>query len=148
MPFATKLEKQEYLDKKEDRKERRRIANKKYSDKNKEKKSAYAKKRYAENPEKIKLINDKWNKDNPVKYKKIGIIGKWKERGIISDDYNFVYDIYLDTTNCNFCNNKFKNTTDRCLDHDHDIINSNNIRGILCRVCNIKDKLKGCPPIF
>ena len=49
------------------------------------------------------------------------------------------------TNKCDFCQTEFKNSTDRCLDHDHDILDSYNIRGILCRSCNIKDVLKDYP---
>ena len=159
MPFATKLEKEEYLNKKE----RRRISKQKYYQNNKEKIKEGRKQYRKDNKEMIAELNKKhyqntkdiyklrakiWKEKNPEKSKKSDRISNWKLHGIISDDYKFVYDIYIDTTNCDFCSNKFKNTTDRCLDHDHDLIDFNNIRGILCRVCNIKDKLKGFPPIF
>tara|TARA_B110000285_G_scaffold135226_1_gene151550 strand:+ start:160 stop:651 length:492 start_codon:yes stop_codon:yes gene_type:complete len=163
MPFATKLEKQEYLDKKEDRKERRRISKQKYYQNNKEKikegRKQYRKdnkeminannKKHYQNTKDIYKLNAKiWKKKNPEKSKKSNTISNWKSYNIICDDYHFVYDIYINATTCDLCSNKFKNSKDRNLDHDHDLINLNNIRGIICTVCNLQDKLKGFPPIF
>ena len=94
--------------------------------------------------DKHKKRMDKWNDNNKDK----NMIKHWKNRGLITDDWDNVYEIYMDTTNCNYCNKQFKNTLDRHLDHDHSIKDDNNIRGILCRVCNLSDVLKGCPAIF
>ncbi len=143
-----------------DKKEKNRIACKKYrqSEKGKEAK-ARADKKYRQS-EKGKEINriavkkysqtekgkktmkensKKWGLDNPNKI----IIARWKWRGIIWDDYDIIYDLYINATNCDYCSKEFKNSLDKCCDHDHDITDANNIRGFLCRVCNIKDVLKG-----
>ncbi len=115
------------------------------------------KKLYKKNPEKFAKSTAKWVKNNPEKvkayqesdlYKKQHKISRWKHQGIITNDWNNVHEIYMNTTNCDYCNKEFKNSLDRNLDHDHNINDSNNIRGILCRVCNTSDVLKGCPPIF
>jgi len=112
---------------------------------------------YKKDPEKFAKRNAEWAKNNPEKvkayqesslYKKQHKISRWKHQGIITNDWNNVYEIYMNTTNCDYCNKKFKDSLDRHLDHDHDIKDNNNIRGILCRVCNTSDVLKGCPPIF
>ena len=60
-------------------------------------------------------------------------IRKWKSRGLIYDDYDELYEIYIKTMNCQHCNKEFKNSSDRCLDHDHD---TGMFRKIVCRGCN------------
>ena len=63
-------------------------------------------------------------------------IKDWKSRGLIYDDYNELYEVYIKTMNCQHCNKEFKNTKDRCMDHDH----SNGLfRKIVCRACNTSD---------
>ncbi len=148
------------FNKKMDKKERKKIADKKYRQSAKGKESkARANKKYSQSEkgkeakaraeqnrdqDKKRESNKQWRLDNPDKVK----ISGWKLRGIICDDWENVYSVYMDTNNCDYCNKKFKDSLDRSLDHDHDITDANNIRGILCRVCNTKDVLKGCPPIF
>jgi len=138
-----------------DKKEKWRIASlkyynknkdkaKAYRDKNKEKMNEYSKNHYIKNKDRKQEIAKIWRVNN---HNKESII-RWKGYGIITDDWENVHDIYMDTTNCNYCNKQFKNTLDRHLDHDHAITDSNNIRGILCRDCNTKDVLKGYPTIF
>ncbi len=63
----------------------------------------------------------------------------WKKRNLILDDFDKSYDEYIKETNCWMCCKPFKHTADRCFDHDHRIKNRQNIRGILCRSCNLKD---------
>ena len=87
-----------------------------------------------------KIYSKQWRIDNPMKV----IISQWKcTHGIICDDYEVIYWIYVSTIDCNFCHKIFKDSLDRNLDHNHSITDSYNIRGILCRDCNTKDKLKG-----
>ena len=73
---------------------------------------------------------------NSDKGKKFFTINNWKKRGIITDDYDKIYDEYINTTECKLCNHEFIDTTERCLDHDHD---TGLIRNILCRACNTRD---------
>tara|TARA_R110000796_G_scaffold200623_3_gene316635 strand:+ start:207 stop:677 length:471 start_codon:yes stop_codon:yes gene_type:complete len=60
----------------------------------------------------------------------------WKKSGVIHDDFDSLYDIYINTMECNHCKKDFKNTTDRCLDHDHE---TGAFRAIVCRNCNNQD---------
>ena len=75
-------------------------------------------------------------KDNP-EYIKAHKINRWKRCGLITDDIDKIYDIYLSTTNCQKCNillTTGKNTLDRkCMDHCHE---TGLFRFILCNKCN------------
>ena len=61
----------------------------------------------------------------------------WKSRGLIYDDYNELYEVYIKTMNCQHCQKEFKNSNDRCMDHDH---KTGLFRKIVCRGCNINDR--------
>jgi hypothetical protein len=61
-------------------------------------------------------------------------INNWKFMGIIDEDLSAVYDYMLDETNCMICFKEYKNTKDRCLDHDHE---TGEIRYICCNNCNV-----------
>ena len=93
------------------------------------------------------------NKEAILKYNTTGkgkiikIISQWKSRGILCFDYNLLYDIFVKTTNCEFCNveltiDTITTSTTRCLDHNHNITDRFNVRGVLCHLCNFKDVLK------
>ncbi len=71
--------------------------------------------------------------------KKTYKIGKWKHRGLIHDNYNELYDNYLNTNKCDVCKYVFDKSNWRCLDHDHD---TGLFRQILCHKCNIYDNWK------
>ena len=63
-------------------------------------------------------------------------ISKWKQRGVKCDDFDKLYELYLNTNNCDVCKKEFENTYDRCLDHNH---TTGEFRQILCRRCNTND---------
>tara|TARA_R110000772_G_scaffold8655_1_gene28716 strand:+ start:171 stop:542 length:372 start_codon:yes stop_codon:yes gene_type:complete len=67
------------------------------------------------------------------------IIDGWIKKGVISDDYKALYKVYFITEFCDVCKVKFKDTRDRCLDHDHD---TGLFRQFLCQDCNIMDRWK------
>ena len=140
----------------EEQKIKKKISDKKYRDANKEKElerqrkyraankqkvSEQRKQYYNDNIEKVREQCKEWRKNNPDKVKIID----WKGKGIIANDYDLIYRIYMATNKCDFCLEPFKDSRDRCLDHNHSILDSYNIRGILCQQCNLNDKLAGYP---
>tara|TARA_R110000824_G_scaffold15420_1_gene64939 strand:- start:169 stop:585 length:417 start_codon:yes stop_codon:yes gene_type:complete len=73
------------------------------------------------------------------KGKKAHKIASWKYQGIISSDWDLLYEKFINTTHCGLCNIELiegKKTNSRCLDHDHDIKDGDNVRYILCHKCN------------
>jgi hypothetical protein len=60
-------------------------------------------------------------------------ISLWKSQGIIDEDLGAVYDNLIKETNCMICFKEYKNSKDRCLDHDHE---TGEIRYICCNYCN------------
>jgi len=89
----------------------------------------------------LKLNSCNWREKNPIVYIKSRTITNWKRQGIISDDWDKTYDYYLNCQYCEWCDEPFDKSANKCLDHDHDINSRVNIRGVLCRGCNFKDYL-------
>jgi len=109
--------------------------------KDKEKQKEYKRQYHLKNKEKILQQQREYRKTE--KGKKLRVIGGWKRQGILCFDYNLLYDIFLLTNNCEYCNcelNKCSKSI-KCLDHDHNITDKFNIRGVLCRKCNSADVL-------
>ena len=123
MPFKDPNKKQEY--------------DKEYREKNKEKIKEYQKEYKQKNKEQIKEY------EQTPQRKKSNRIKNWKIKGIIFFDFNLLYDIYINAEYCDLCNVKLTEdrqttSTTRCLDHDHNINDCENVRNILCNSCNVK----------
>ena len=129
--------------------------NKIYRENNKQKLEDKKKKYYQNNKQKIadkdKIYYEKNRQKITEKHKiyqqtpngkKRQKISSWKGLGIITNDYDYWYELYIEQNHCWHCENEFIDSTDRNLDHNHNINDKENIRGILCRICNIKDIYK------
>ena len=118
--------------------ERNKEKIKQQREENKEKKKAYNKAYRERNKEQIKEYNKEYKKEyyQTENGKKRNIIKNWEQRGLIHADYDILYDTYINTHKCDICGKEFKNTKDRCMDHDHD---TGLFRHILCKSCNNHD---------
>lgn len=114
----------------------------------KEAKAIYMKewrnKKISEDPEYYKKKNLKYREYNQTYYAsprgiKSTLLSAWKGYGLVHDDYEILYKKYINTTQCDVCDKQFKNSFDRCMDHDHA---TGLFRQVLCRNCNIQDRWK------
>jgi hypothetical protein len=66
-------------------------------------------------------------------------ITKMKQLGIISDDYNLLYEKWKETKLCEECNVELvggnKGANRKCIDHDHE---TGEFRNIICHECNTR----------
>ena len=141
-------------------KENKRIAAKKYYEKNKEKKAEYykknrekiaeARKEYREtNQEQIKEKKAEYYKKNREKIvetnkeyretpegRKSHFKSCWKSRGLDIDTFYYVYPIYLATTHCDRCNVLLEGigNNKKCMDHCHA---TGMYRNTVCKKCNL-----------
>ena len=105
--------------------------------------------KYKENYEKRKEYHRQYREKNKEKRKeyyqtpagkKSRRISDWKRYNIKHDNYDELYERYLNTEFCELCNiklteDKVKTKTTRCLDHCHE---TGEFRNIVCHSCNIK----------
>ena len=120
----------------QENKEKIKEKEKEWRENNKEKVLEYKKKWRENNREKIREYEKEYNQTETGK--KSCRITNWKKRGIKSDDYNSLYDYYINCKNCELCNVELVEGLDnnsKCLDHDHE---SGLFRNVLCRSCNVK----------
>ena len=73
------------------------------------------------------------------KGKKSNTLSTWKFNGLISDNYEEIYDRYINCNNCEECNCEFSTKGDgvgkfKVMDHDHI---TGLFRNILCNNCNL-----------
>ena len=73
--------------------------------------------------------------DLPKRHKYFTIY-KWKYRGVIHNDFNILYEEYINTFNCHHCHKEFITNRNRHLDHCHI---TGEFRYIVCCACNTHD---------
>ena len=83
----------------------------------------------------------------PSNIPKVNRIGQWKYMGVICEDWNKLYENYINTKNCDYCKIDIvegcgKNS--KKLDHCHQ---TGKVRGILCNRCNTIDVYNETKPI-
>jgi len=143
-------EKQKEYNKKwrEENKEQIKEYTKKWREANKELIKEQSKKYYETNKETIKEYyetNKETLKDKSKEYqathkgKKNRRITNWKRRNIICDDFNALYEYYINCKNCEECDVKLiegnYGNNRKCLDHDH---KSGRFRNVICHTCNMR----------
>ena len=99
-----------------------------------EKRDEYMKEYYLKNKDKRLKYNKEYYK-TPQRYK-TSTICSWKVKGLI-DDYEKIYQIYLDTHECMKCNISISGRN-KHMDHDHI---TNLFRAVLCASCNTGNTL-------
>ena len=90
-----------------------------------------------ENKEKIaKLIYARAQTPEGRKSRRISL---WKFTGVICEDFDALYEHYINTSFCDNCEvalteDKVTTATTRCLDHSHE---TGLFRNVLCNACNL-----------
>ena len=105
-----------------------------------EERKAYDKAYRIKNYEKRKAYDKAYRENNPEKRKKTETLKNWKRNGLICDDYDNLYELYLQSTNCQECDCKYSIKGDgvgrfKCMDHDH---LTGVFRNFLCNICNLR----------
>jgi hypothetical protein len=104
-----------------------------------EERKAYLKAYYEKNKEQIQENKKEQNKEHfqTEEGKKSSRINNWKQRRVKSEDYNALYEYYLNCKYCENCGVEFVDgdlgANKKCLDHSH---KTGLFRNILCNTCN------------
>ena len=134
MPYKDPLKRKEYC--KEWYKNNKETY-KEYSKNNQEYRKEYNKEWYKNNQEYRKEYNKEYKQTATAK--KSNTISKWKFSGLIHDNYEALYEHYINTFECDNCgielvSGRYGNNF-RCMDHCH---KTGKFRNILCNTCNIE----------
>ena len=89
-------------------------------------------------PEKRKEYNKQYYQSPAGK--KIYRICDWKKRGVIHQNFDELYEKFINTEYCDLCSvkltiDRYNTSTTRCLDHCHE---TGEFRNVLCNSCNVK----------
>jgi len=123
---------------------------KEYYQRNKEKIKESSKEWNQNNKEKSKKSCEKWRRNNKEYYqkynqkqsgwrksekgKKSHRIANWKKNGLICENYDEVYELWLDSTHCSKCGCQYTKQNRKCMDHCH---TTGRFRSIVCHKCNM-----------
>ena len=74
------------------------------------------------------------------KYYKAMKRGDWRHQGLVfccEEEFDEIFERYINSTHCEICNKKYKSSIDRHMDHEH-LINEKfgAFRNVLCNSCN------------
>jgi len=103
----------------------------------KEEKKIYNKWYRQTHKEEIKIYQAWYDQTPKAKMNKT--IGQWKFKGLISDDYELIYNRYLISETCEECNKPYTTKNKKCMDHNHE---TGTFRNILCNACNTNRRMK------
>ena len=116
----------------EEEHQRRKDNMKIYHQNNKDRAKQYKK----DNEEQINEYMKEYRKTEV--YKKSYRITNWKKSGVINDDFNSLYEYYINCKNCEDCNVELQQSNyganKKCLDHDH---TTGQFRNVICHRCNV-----------
>jgi ribosomal protein S20 len=111
--------------------------NKKYYNNNKEHTKEYHKEWYKKNKEHCKEYDKEYAQTDVGK--KVYKISDWRKRGLICDNYEALYEKYINTWECDNCGVELVSgprvSNSKCMDHCH---KTGKFRNILCHSCNIQ----------
>jgi len=126
----------------EERRERKNEYNRKRYQENKEKVKEIIRKSYEKHKEKRREYDKEYSKEyrKTDAFKKSHRISQWKYSGVECEDFESLYEFYINCKNCEECNieltvDKVTTKTTRCLDHEH---TTGLFRNVLCHSCNTK----------
>ena len=119
----------------EERRLKRNEASKRWREKHKKKIAEYNEEYKEKHKEEIAEQRKEYYKTPNGKRSKR--IGNWKHIGLKVDDYNEIYDRWLNSEKCEKCNKEYFMTKggylDKCLEHNH---TTGEFRNICCSSCN------------
>ena len=69
------------------------------------------------------------------KYHKTDTKRSWKHKGLITDEFEEIYERYIYSSHCELCKKKYKSRRDRHMDHSH---KTGKFRNVCCRSCNMR----------